>query len=361
MNGILGMTHLLQRGNVSPQQAGRLDQIKTSADHLLSIINDILDISKIEAGKIVLEDVPVVIDSLLANVRSILTERVREKGIRLLIEPAALPPDLVGDPTRLQQALLNYAGNAVKFTETGTVTIRVTPHAETPDSVQLRFEVQDTGVGISAEALPRIYKVFEQADNSTTRKFGGTGLGLAITQRLAQLMGGEVGVESTRGTGSTFWFTANLRKGRQISPRLAATPVDAEKAIRQNHSGKLILVVDDEPVNREVVKMLLEDIGLTIEAAADGKEAIAMAATTPYAAILMDMQMFGVDGLDATRQIRQIPGCAATPIIAMTANAFREDKERCLESGMDDFLAKPFDPVALFETLLRCLDRDTQQ
>ena len=361
MNGILGMTHLLQRGNVNPQQAGRLDQIKTSADHLLSIINDILDISKIEAGKIVLEDVPVVIDSLLANVRSILTERVREKGIRLLIEPAALPPDLVGDPTRLQQALLNYAGNAVKFTETGTVTIRVTPHAETPDSVQLRFEVQDTGVGISAEALPRIYKVFEQADNSTTRKFGGTGLGLAITQRLAQLMGGEVGVESTRGTGSTFWFTANLRKGRQISPRLAATPVDAEKAIRQNHSGKLILVVDDEPVNREVVKMLLEDIGLTIEAAADGKEAIAMAATTPYAAILMDMQMFGVDGLDATRQIRQIPGCAATPIIAMTANAFREDKERCLESGMDDFLAKPFDPVALFETLLRCLDRDTQQ
>jgi PAS domain S-box-containing protein len=355
MNGILGMAHLLRRSDISPQQAGRLDQIKTSADHLLSIINDILDISKIEADKIVLESVPLAIDSLLDNMRSILSERARHKGLRVLFDIPALPPDLYGDPTRLQQALLNYASNAVKFTESGTVTVRVAIQAETPDSTLLRFEVQDTGIGIPADTLPRLFKVFEQADNSTTRKFGGTGLGLAITQRLAQLMGGEVGVESTRGTGSTFWFTANLRKGRRSSPRLAILPVDAEQAIRQDHSGKRILVVDDEPVNREVVRMLLEDIGLTIEAAADGQEAIAMAATTSYAAILMDMQMFGVDGLDATRQIRLIPGCAATPIIAMTANAFREDRERCLESGMNDFLAKPFEPDALFATLLRAL------
>jgi PAS domain S-box-containing protein len=357
MNGILGMAHLLRRSDITPQQAGRLDQIKTSADHLLSIINDILDISKIEADKIVLENVPLAIDSLLDNVRSILAERVRHKGIQVLFDVPALPPDLYGDPTRLQQALLNYASNAVKFTESGTVTVRVAIHAETPDSTLLRFEVQDTGIGIPAETLPRLFKVFEQADNSTTRKFGGTGLGLAITQRLAQLMGGDVGAESMRGAGSTFWFTANLRKGRRISPRLAAMPVDAEKAIRQDHPGKRILVVDDEPVNREVVRMLLEDIGLTIEAATDGKEAVAMAATKSYAAILMDMQMFGVDGLDATRQIRQIPGCAATPIIAMTANAFLDDKERCLESGMDDFLAKPFEPDALFATLLRALSR----
>ena len=360
MNGILGMAHLLRRSEVTPQQAGRLDQIQASADHLLSIINDILDISKIEADKIVLENVPLAIDSLLDNVRSILAERARHKGIRVLFDVPALPPDLYGDPTRLQQALLNYASNAVKFTESGTVTVRVTVEAEMPDSALLRFEVQDTGIGIPADTLSRLFKAFEQADNSTTRKFGGTGLGLAITPRLAHWMGGEVGVESTRGVGSTFWFTANLRKGRRISPRPAAMPVDAEKAIRENHSGKRILVVDDEPVNREVVRMLLEDIGLVIEAAEDGREAVAMAVTTSYAAILMDMQMFEVDGLDATRQIRQVPGCADTPIIAMTANAFHEDKQRCLESGMDEFLAKPFEPDALFAILLHALSpKDT--
>jgi len=355
MNGILGMTHLLRRGDVTPQQAGRLDQIQASADHLLSIINDILDISKIEADKIILENVPLAIDSLFDNVRSILAERVRIKGIRLSIEATPLPPDLYGDPTRLQQALLNYASNAVKFTESGTVTLRVAVHSEASDSIMLRFEVQDTGMGISAETLPRLFKIFEQADNSTTRKFGGTGLGLAITRRLAHLMGGDVGVESTQGVGSTFWFTAKLRKGRRRAPRLAAMPVDAEIVIRQEHAGKLVLVVDDEPVNREVARMLLEDVGLVIQAATDGKEAVAMAARESYAAILMDMQMYDVDGLEATRQIRSIPERANLPIIAMTANVFPEDKERCLEAGMTDFLAKPFDPDALFATLLRVL------
>jgi PAS domain S-box-containing protein len=355
MNGILGMAHLLRRSNVTPQQAGRLDQIQASADHLLSVINDILDISKIEADKIVLENVPLAIDNLLDSVRSILAERVRAKGVSLLISAAPLPPDLYGDPTRLQQALLNYASNAVKFTEKGTVSVRVTVQSEASDSVVLRFEVQDTGLGIDAETLPRLFKVFEQADNSTTRKFGGTGLGLAITHRLAQLMGGEVGAESTLGTGSTFWFTAKLRKGRRLAPRLATTPVDAERAIRGDHSGKRILVVDDEPVNREVAKMLLEEVGLAIESAADGKQAVAMATVVSYAAILMDMQMYDVDGLEATRQIREIPGRAGTPIIAMTANVFAEDRARCIAAGMTDFLAKPFDPDALFEALLRAL------
>jgi CheY-like chemotaxis protein len=349
------MTHHLQRGKLSPQHTGSLNQIQSSAEHLLSIINDDLDISKIEADKIVLENVPLAINNLLDNVRSILAERARTKGLSLVIAAAPLPPDLHGDPTRLQQALLNYASNAVKFTETGTVTVRVAVQSETTDSVKLRFEVQDTGVGIPAEALPRLFRIFEQADNSTTRKFGGTGLGLAITHRLAQLMDGEVGAESTPGTGSTFWFTASLRKGRRASARVAPMPVDAEQAIRRDHPGKRILVVDDEPVNREVARMLLEDIGLTIDAATDGKEAVAMAATTSYAAILMDMQMFEVDGLAATRQIRLIPGCAGTPIIAMTANVFPEDRERCLDAGMSDFLAKPFDPDALFATLLRAL------
>jgi CheY-like chemotaxis protein len=221
----------------------------------------------------------------------------------------------------------------------------------------LRFEVQDTGVGIPAEALSRIYQVFEQADNSTTRKFGGTGLGLAITQRLAQLMGGDVGVESAQGIGSTFWFTARLRKGRRIAPRLAATPVDAEKAIQQHHSGKRILIVDDEPVNREVARFLLEDIGLVIDTAEDGQEAVALARTVPYSAILMDMQMANMDGLHATRQIRGLPGHISTPVIAMTANVFPEDRDRCLDAGMNDFLAKPFDPDALFAILLHALSQ----
>jgi PAS domain S-box-containing protein len=355
MNGILGMAHILRRSDVTPRQAGRLDQIQASADHLLSIINDILDISKIEADKIVLENVPLAIDSLFDNVRSILADRVRTKGIRLLIEAAPLPPDLYGDPTRLQQALLNYASNAVKFTEEGAVTVRVTVQTETSDSVTLRFEVQDTGVGIPAETLPRLFRIFEQADNSTTRKFGGTGLGLAITRRLAHLMGGEVGVESKQGAGSTFWFTAKLGKGRRTAPRATTIPIDAESTLRKDHSGKRVLVVDDEPVNREVARMLLEDVGLSIDGATDGKQAVAMATGASYAAILMDMQMYDVDGLEATRQIRQIPGCAGLPIIAMTANVFPEDRELCLEAGMNDFLAKPFDPDALFATLLRAL------
>jgi PAS domain S-box-containing protein len=356
MNGIIGMANILRREGVSPQQANRLDTIDASAQHLLSVINDVLDLSKIEAGKFTLEEAPLVVSSLLANVSSILSERVKAKGLHLLIETEHLPHNLVGDPTRLQQALLNYATNAVKFTETGTVTLRVLMQEETAEEVVVRFEVKDTGIGITPEAMSRLFSAFEQADNSMTRKYGGTGLGLAITRRLAELMGGKVGADSTAGVGSTFWFTVKLKKG-DAAAAPAATDVDAEAELRQRYAGQRILVVDDEPINREVARMQIEDVDLLVDAAVDGEEAVAMARKTRYTAIFMDMQMPKLNGVEATQQIRQLPGYQDTPIIAMTANAFAEDKAQCLAAGMNDFLIKPFIPEELFAILLRALSR----
>ena len=360
MNAIIGMAHLLRREGVTPKQVTRLDTIDASAQHLLAIINDVLDISKIEAGKFLLEEAPVVVNSLLANVASILSERASAKGIHLLIESEHLPHNLVGDPMRLQQALLNYASNAIKFTETGSVTLRTHKLAETAEEIKLRFEVRDSGIGIAPEALSRLFSAFEQTDSSMTRKYGGTGLGLVITKRLAEMMGGEAGAESTPRLGSTFWFTATLKKMKERRdsnrPAQEAT-ADAETLVERRHQGKHILVVDDEPVNREVAQLNLEAVGLVVATAEDGAAAVAMAQDKAYAAIFMDMQMPNINGLEATRQIRKLPGYGDTPIIAMTANAFAEDKARCYDAGMSDFLVKPFAPDTLFATLLRSLSR----
>ncbi|HNH36274.1 MAG TPA: PAS domain S-box protein, partial [Rhodocyclaceae bacterium] len=357
LNAINGMVHLIRRSGVTPQTGERLDKIEMAGRHLLEIINAVLDLSKIEAGKFALDVAPVSVPTLVANVVSMLHDRAEAKGLRLFTEIEALPGGLRGDPTRLQQALLNYATNAIKFTDAGRIVLRARLQDADAQGCVVRFEVEDTGIGIGAEALSRLFNDFEQADNSTTRRHGGSGLGLAITRRLARLMGGEAGVRSTPGVGSTFWFSARLEFGAAPGGAVAAAGESAERILARDHAGRRILVVEDEPVNLDVARTLLEEARLAVDAARDGLEAVAMAASGGYALILMDVQMPRLDGLEACRRIRAMPQGGSVPILAMTANAFSEDRDRCLAAGMDGFVAKPVNPDALFGAVLDALRR----
>jgi len=360
MSGVMGMLELARRRMGDPQGLDHLDKAKTAAANLLRVLNDILDLSKIEAERMVLEDAPLQISGIVANLVSVLGHKAEEKGLRLEID---VPGDLArlpleGDPLRLGQILLNLAGNAIKFTEHGRVRLSARIVEEAPETVRVRFEISDTGLGIDPEAQRRIFAAFEQADNSMTRKYGGTGLGLAICKRLVELMGGEIGVESAPGQGSTFWFSVPLRRRMPdaVPPTATFESGGAERELRRSYAGARVLLAEDEPVNREVSCGLLGDVGLAVDTAEDGRQAVELARRNRYDLILLDMQMPNMNGVDAARSIRAASLNRETPILAMTANAFDEDRQVCLAAGMDEHIAKPVDPDRLYETLLKWLE-----
>ena len=492
MNAVIGMSHLALGTDLTPRQRDYVEKIQRSGQHLLGLINDILDFSKIEAGKLEVEVVDFDLRGVLDNVANLISDKCAHKGLELLFDvDPALPDDLRGDPLRLGQILVNYANNAVKFTEEGEIIVRVTEASRDEAGVLLRFEVQDTGIGLTPEQQSRLFRSFEQADSSTTRKYGGTGLGLAISKKLAALMGGEVGVQSRPGVGSSFWFTAHLGLGtprhapllpspdlrgrhvlvvddseqaRHILSEMlermsfAVTPASSgEEAVAQAQAaeqagrpceiafvdwkmpgmdgfethralahlqrpphtvivtaagrddvqselqraglslmltkpvspsqlfdaamqalgglarssdgratqaprgaahlpaiaGARVLLVDDNDLNQQVGAELLSGAGLVVDVAQNGQVALDMLAQTTYDLVLMDMQMPVMDGLTATRHLRQNPAWANLPVLAMTANAMSRDRDLCLEAGMNGHLAKPIDPDELFATLLQ--------
>ncbi len=374
LNAITGMVHLLLRDSSDAQARKRLRIVSDAAAHLLHLLDDVLDLSKIESGKLTLERVDFDLDTLLDRALDLMTDRARAQGLALQLDNQARGARLSGDPTRLSQALLNLLGNAIKFTEVGSVKLVCQLDRSRPEAPVLRLEVHDTGIGIAPARLGAIFNAFEQADGSTTRRYGGSGLGLAITRHLVDLMQGELGVHSTEGQGSVFWFTARLQPalhpalpGGAAAPVAAAGPLDtrlppatrqgpsAEVLLRREHAGARVLLAEDNPVNQMLACELLLSTGLLVDAVDNGQDAVDHAARERYALILMDVQMPGLDGLQATQAIRRLPGMAQVPVLAMTANAYSEDRAACIAAGMNDHIAKPVMPQQLYEKLLHWL------
>ena len=364
MNGVMGMIDMAKRRMADPVGLDQLSKAKTAADNLLGVINDILDISKIEADRMVLEDAPLQLADMIGNLVGVLGHKATEKGLRLKVDIPSplLQQAFLGDSLRLGQIFFNLIGNAIKFTEQGEVVLRARPVDETEGTMQVRFEVTDTGIGIPPEAQTRLFQSFEQADNSMTRKYGGTGLGLAICKRLVHMMGGEIGVDSAPATGSSFWFVVPLKKHAQsaVAPAPSSEPLTAEQRLIADFSGTRILLTEDEPITQDVSRFLLEDVGFVVDIAADGQQAVDLARQNRYALILMDMQMPVMNGVEATQAIRNLGADSlnrATPILAMTANAFDDDRDACLAAGMNEHISKPVNPRMLYETLLTWLTR----
>lgn len=357
MNGIIGMTHLALQTDLSPRQAGFVKRAHDSAENLLGILNDILDFSKIEAGKLEMESVPFQLKDIIKNMGNLTHYKAKEKGIRFSVKiDSEVPRALIGDPLRLTQVLTNLVSNAVKFSDSGDrVAVRVTLLEQTERDALLEFSVQDTGIGISAEQQERLFQAFSQADSSTTRQFGGTGLGLAISKNIVQMMGGTLGMESEPGVGST--FTCAIRLGKQQG--VTAPHPEADEAHHSTQEacarlrGSRILLVEDNDINQELVRELLAMQDITVQSVYNGQEALERLDEEEFDGVLMDCQMPVMDGYEATRRIRQQERFRKLPIIALTANAMKGDREKVLEAGMNDHIAKPIDPNLVFTTMAK--------
>ena len=368
MNAVLGLTHLALRHATDERGRGYLERIQQSAQHLLGIIDDILDFSKIEADKLSLEHIEFSLAAVLENFSNLIVDKATAKGLTLCVDLSPDVPDaLVGDPLRLGQILINYGNNAVKFTERGEIRVRVEVLERGEHDVVLRCAVRDTGIGLSEEHRQRLFQSFHQADPSTSRQYGGTGLGLAIATRLADMMGGQVGVDSRLGEGSTFWFSARfgLASASALKPGALGLPGQPVGQVGRGDHGPLavlappgvgatglgghgarqarVLVVDDNEVNLLIAAEMLSHVGVEVHTAEDGAQALQQLQAEPFDLVFMDMQMPVMDGLEATRRIRARTDRPRVPIVAMTANVLPADRERCLLAGMDDVITKPID------------------
>jgi len=356
MNGVIGMAGLLLQTRLDEEQRGYADTVRRSAESLLSLLNDILDLSKIEAGKVTMEVFDFDLYDLLGDFSRVMRLRAEEKHLAFVSDiPEHLPSPLRGDPTRLGQVLLNLVGNALKFTSAGQITLRVRREADTADQSTLRFSVHDTGIGIPIENQPLLFNNFTQVDASTTRKYGGTGLGLAISKRLVELMGGKIGLKSQAGHGAEFWFTARFAKVgladiathcQQEKPPALSRPVLADIG----RPDVRILLAEDNLTNQQVALGILRKLGLNTDVVINGREAIEALGKRAYDLVLMDVQMPELDGLAATRAIRQAASGVLNrdvPILAMTAHALKQDRERCFAAGMNDYITKPVTPESL--------------
>ncbi len=392
MNAVIGLSQMVLQGALDPRQRDCIEKVESAGRHLMGIIDDILVFSKVEAGKLAIETVEFQLESVLENLSNLIGQKSSAKGLELVFDVLPeVPRHLVGDPLRLGQILVNFADNAVKFTEQGAIVVSVVVERHMSDQALLRFSVRDTGIGISADVMSKLFESFQQGDATTTRKYGGTGLGLAIARRLAALMGGEVGVESEPGKGSEFWFTAPFGIASDRSPVDAAAsdkpdrrdvPVESVvpsvlftttvEALGSRHavvpsvppprpaveptmtgtSGRVLLVEDNE-INQLVASMMLTDAGLAVDIAADGSIAVQMVQRSEYNIVLMDMQMPVMDGVQATIEIRKLPGMKSLPIVALTANVMDDDRKRCMDAGMNDFVSKPINSSALRGVLQR--------
>ena len=355
LNGMMGLTELALRRVTDARVTDQLGKSLASARHLSDLINDILDISSIEADRLQLEDQPFDPQAVIDDALRIQDAAARAKGLSLWRPfPLGLPTRLRGDAIRVKQVLLHFIGNAIKFSEQGQITVAAQLDPMDEPGALLRLTVTDQGMGIDREQQARLFQPFTQGDDSSTRAHGGSGLGLSIAQRLARLMGGDAGVNSQPGKGSSFWAT--VRVGRVDEPEAPADTADAlRRALQRRFAGQRVLVAEDNPINREVAQFMLEDAGLQVVLAEDGAACVEQARAGGHALVLMDLQMPGLNGFDATRAIRRLPSLADLPIVAMTASAFDSDRQACLDAGMNDHLAKPVDAAVLYAMLLRWL------